>query len=73
MSGYRPCACRDCFEIAIGEEGALCHACQEASCTPCTCADPGLRSSETCDAYNPRTGRHEECQAPGAYGEGGES
>lgn len=32
MSGYRDCACRDCFEIAIGEEGALCHECEEAGC-----------------------------------------
>ena len=30
--GYRPCACRDCMEIAIGEEGAMCHACEEAGC-----------------------------------------
>jgi hypothetical protein len=33
VSGYRPCACRDCFEIAIGEEGALCWACEEAECS----------------------------------------
>jgi hypothetical protein len=32
-SGYRPCACRDCFEIAIGEPGAMCHACADAGCT----------------------------------------
>ncbi len=31
-SGYRDCACRDCFEIAIGEEGALCSECEEAGC-----------------------------------------
>jgi hypothetical protein len=33
MSGYTDCACRDCFEIAIGEPGeAFCHACEEAGC-----------------------------------------
>ena len=33
MSGYTHCACRDCFEIAIGEAGeALCHGCEEAGC-----------------------------------------
>lgn len=31
--GYVDCACRDCFEIAIGRYGkALCHECQEAGC-----------------------------------------
>lgn len=34
MSGYRACACRDCMEIAIGDEGALCHACEDAACDP---------------------------------------
>jgi hypothetical protein len=34
-SGYKPCACRDCFEIAIGDAGeaALCHLCQDAGCS----------------------------------------
>lgn len=34
MSGYKPCACRDCFETAIGDEGepALCHECEDAGC-----------------------------------------
>jgi hypothetical protein len=27
---YRHCACRDCFEVAIGRTGAMCHACAEA-------------------------------------------
>jgi len=31
-SGYRDCACRDCFNIAIGECGALCWECYEAGC-----------------------------------------
>lgn len=33
MSGYTPCACRDCKEIAIGEPGkAYCHECEDAGC-----------------------------------------
>lgn len=31
-SGYRPCACRDCMEIAIGTEGAFCWECEEGGC-----------------------------------------
>lgn len=34
MSGYTACACRDCFEIAIGTPGSLCLACRKAGCTP---------------------------------------
>jgi hypothetical protein len=36
MSGYKQCACRDCMEIAIGddEENALCVCCEEAGCSP---------------------------------------
>lgn len=29
-SGYRPCACRDCMEIAIG---SYCHECEDAGCS----------------------------------------
>lgn len=43
-SGYRPCACRDCFEIAIGEPGALCHACEDAGCA-------GDRECQAAGAY----------------------
>lgn len=32
MSGYTPCGCRDCFEVALGEDGALCWKCREAGC-----------------------------------------
>lgn len=32
MSGYIDCACRDCFEIAIGPVGTLCPECEEAGC-----------------------------------------
>jgi hypothetical protein len=51
-SGYRPCACRDCFEIAIGEPGAYCHECDDAGC-------PG---------YQGQPGMSQECQAPSTYG-----
>lgn len=34
-SGYTQCACRDCFETAIGymDEPNLCHECEEAGCS----------------------------------------
>lgn len=35
-SGYHDCPCRDCFEIAIGDdedgEPSMCHACEKAGC-----------------------------------------
>ena len=31
-TGYKPCACRDCMEIAIGPVGSFCHACEDAGC-----------------------------------------
>ena len=41
MSGYRPCACRDCMETAIGKAGALCWQCLEADCvTDAECQSP---------------------------------
>jgi hypothetical protein len=41
-SGYIPCACRDCMEIAIGAPGALCHECETAGCDPeAECCAPG--------------------------------
>lgn len=30
--GYVNCGCRDCFEIAIGQPGELCHGCETAGC-----------------------------------------
>lgn len=30
--GYWSCACRDCFELYVGEPGDFCHDCTEASC-----------------------------------------
>lgn len=33
QSGYVPCTCRDCMEIAIGVSGeAYCYECEEAGC-----------------------------------------
>lgn len=33
MSGYQDCACRDCFDIAIGDgEPTLCNDCKSAGC-----------------------------------------
>jgi hypothetical protein len=37
MSGYCYCACRDCFEIAIRDDGeinVMCTECTEAGCEP---------------------------------------
>ena len=41
-TGYVPCACRDCFEIAIGKLGeAFCHDCETANCeTDHECLSP---------------------------------
>lgn len=34
-NGVVPCACRDCFELALGQRGeAMCHACEAAECQP---------------------------------------
>jgi hypothetical protein len=46
-SGYKDCACRDCFDIAIGEDGeaALCNLCAEAGC------EPNNGECERTDAY----------------------
>ena len=43
-SGYRPCACRDCMETAIGEPGAFCHECEDAGCA-------GNRECQAAEAY----------------------
>jgi hypothetical protein len=43
-TGYCDCACRDCFDIAIGTLGeALCNDCEEAGCEAgedCECSRP---------------------------------
>lgn len=31
-TGYVDCSCRDCFDIAIGPLGTLCHDCADAGC-----------------------------------------
>lgn len=53
-NGYTNCACRDCFEIAIGKPGsALCHGCEEAGCeagADCECSAPhAYGGDEGCD------------------------
>lgn len=42
MSGYRDCACRDCFEIFIGDGPTLCDDCKRAGCDVCDCVDADL-------------------------------
>jgi hypothetical protein len=44
--GYRPCACRDCMETAIGTPGALCDDC-DVHCPP----DCHVRECEAPHAY----------------------
>lgn len=61
MSGYTPCTCRDCFDIAISDDDAradaLCWACKEAGCEPASARVAfGLRIPVYClcqraDAY----------------------
>jgi len=44
MTEYTDCACRDCFEIAIGEPGeAFCSDCEAAGCPggKTECCAPG--------------------------------
>jgi len=47
-TGYTHCACRDCFEIAIGRPGeAVCHDCVEAGCElDGECSAPGAYGGE---------------------------
>ena len=56
LSGYHDCACRDCFDIAIGTPSAMCHACEAAGCT----AYPGEGRE--------RHGTRYECERSDAYG-----
>ncbi len=51
-SGYRDCACRDCFNVAIGHRGAFCDGCVNAGCPD----------------YQGERGMSQECQRPDAYG-----
>lgn len=64
MSGYIDCACRDCFDIAIGESGALCNACETAKCEPYPAdADPEFH-----DRKKLGPSYRYECQRDDAYG-----
>jgi len=48
--GYTDCACRDCFEIAIGKPGkALCHGCEEHGCEACTESECNRPDAYGCD------------------------
>jgi len=51
-TGYTDCACRDCFEIAIGVPGvALCHECEASGCDPeghHECAAPDAYEGRSC-------------------------
>ncbi len=50
-TGYRTCSCRDCFEVAIGEDGALCSDCEQAGCEPeGECQAPGAYGVEDEDS-----------------------
>lgn len=51
-SGYRYCACRDCPEIIVGEEGDFCDPCKKAGCPD----------------YQGQEGMSQECQRADAYG-----
>ena len=53
-SGYRDCACRDCFEIVIGGPGTYCEGCVQAGCPD----------------YQGQPGMSQECQCEDAYGAG---
>lgn len=50
MSGYTPCACRDCMEISMG---GLCNAC-EGNC------GPEFSTSEECQAEDVYAAREQD-------------
>jgi hypothetical protein len=69
MSGYRPCACRDCMEIANGDQGSMCHHCVDAGCDSgreCQAAGAYGGESEP-EPMNAPTPIHAACQAAGFY------
>lgn len=50
-SGYTPCACRDCFDVAVSDDMAdpdLCGDCEEAGCLK---EKDGGRECQRDDAY----------------------
>lgn len=65
MSGYVPCACRDCFDIAISGDGGpvLCLLCKGADCSPW----PGEWQESDGTRWPSAVGY--ECQRPDAYGD----
>jgi hypothetical protein len=63
--GYQDCACNDCFEIAIGEVGALCHACKTAGCE--TAGERTGNAAAECLAP------HTYCEADSSYTSDGDS
>lgn len=49
MTGYHPCACRDCFETVVGHVGTLCRVCTVARCDRdgvSECCAPGAYGAE---------------------------
>lgn len=45
--GYHPCACRDCFEVYVGEPGEFCDECEVAGCCPDEeCQAPGAYGAD---------------------------
>lgn len=58
MSGYQHCACRDCFELAVGDVAAMCLECEEAGCEPHDgeCQREGAYGQEG-NAYPPNVSR----------------
>lgn len=68
--GYVPCACRDCFETAIGTPGALCHECDDAGCAPereCQAADAYGGESEALTEPPPASIIRSMCEQQGFY------
>lgn len=62
-SGYRNCACRDCFEIAIGNDGELtvCSLCEDACCPVCACPAEGVDGQRGHNASCIDNGMSREC------------
>lgn len=59
-TGYIDCACRDCFEIAIGPVGAMCAECGEAGC------DAFYTECRRSDAYDTAEANPNPCLGCGA-------
>ena len=59
-SGYVPCGCRDCMEIAIGKSGALCWECREADCEPN--AECSVDRCSNCGAWENHASDCDDCE-----------